>query len=520
MKQMKRTLLAVSMLLSAVQLSATTSGLSYFLPRAQNGTAVDVLGWSPFINKYDADAMYFDFKVQSEWRQSFNSTKLGEYLCFNGTNSMTWGPARNGATNATTDVFSTNFLLPSGFSSEVTFNPKVQSSITDFSLFVGFDEFVAGLWASVHLPLVYTRWNTHIAETPITAVPAAGFAAGEIQNAALTTTPYANVIAAFVGNKTAGDDTTPWAYGRINGSQNETKVGDIALNLGYNFVSKENMYLGVAVRGLFGAGGHSKAQYVFEPTVGYGGRMGVGGMVDAGVRLWEKDEDHCLHAYFAGYAVHLFASKQYRSFDLTNSGIGSRYNLVKKLTVGAPSTYTSPGAIDNMINIGTQQAKIGINVAYEVDLQLTYQTGNIGLDLGYSVGGHGGEKFHSFVSSIPANTYVLYGFTGANALLANQLNSITAVTVAGDQTTGGAATAVTTTNEATYCISNAGTNGLNTASALAPSSFSNCIYGDINYTWRDNDWMPNVSLFANVDFGGSNKTISTWGVGLQGNVSY
>ncbi len=51
---MKKQLLAITLLLSAVELSATTSGLSYFLPRAQNGTAVDVLGWSPEINKYDA----------------------------------------------------------------------------------------------------------------------------------------------------------------------------------------------------------------------------------------------------------------------------------------------------------------------------------------------------------------------------------------------------------------------------------------------------------------------------------
>jgi len=521
MKQMKRTLLAVTMLLSTVQLSATaTYGLSYFLPRAQNGTAVDVLGWSPFINKYDADAVYFDFKAQSEWRQSFDSKKLGEYLFFNGSNSMVWGPQNTGTANLATNVNAINFLLPNGFSSTVTLNPKVQSSITDLSLFVGLDEWVSGLFISAHLPIVWTRWNTHISEVNITPVPTAGFVAGEVDNLAVTTTPYANVTAAFVGNKTAGDDTTPWLYGRINGSQSKTRAGDIALNFGYNFVMKENMYLGVAIRGLFGAGGHSKAEYVFEPTVGYAGRMGVGGMLDAGARLWERDEDHCLHAYLTGYAVHLFASKQVRSFDLLNSGIGSRYNLVKKLTVGAPSTYTAAGGLDNMINIGTQTAKIGINVAYEVNLQLTYQRNNFGADLGYSVGGHGGESFHSFVSAITPNTYVLYGTGAANVLNANATSSYTSVTVAGNETAGGAATVVTSTNEATYCISNSGTNGLNTASVLAPSSFSNAIYGDINYTWRDNDWMPNVSVFGGAEFGGGNKTLSTWSVGLQGNVSY
>jgi len=517
MKQMKRTLLAVTMLLSTVQLSATTSGLSYFLPRAQNGTAVDALGWSPFINKYDADAMYFDFKVQSEWRQSFDSTKLGKYLCFNGENSMTWGVANTAGTTApTTDIFSLNFLLPTGFNSSVEFSPKVQSSITNFGLYVGLDEFVSGLWASALLPLVYTRWNTHLDETPGTAVPAAGFAAGEVQAAALAATPYANVIAAYKGDKTAATSVV-WSYGKIDGSQNETKLGDVALNLGYNFVSKENMYLGLALRGLFGAGGASKAVYVFEPTVGYAGRMGVGGMVDAGVRLWEKDEDHNLHLYFTGYAVHLFANKQNRSYDLTACGTGSRYNLVKKLTIPALPAAATYSNIDNMINIGTQHAKIGINVAYEFNLQFTYQTGNVGFDLGYSGGGHGSEKFGSWVDTITPNTYVLYGAGTADASALLATTSITKVTVSGNQTGTAAAAVVSSANQSTLCISNA---SLNQASALAPSVFSNSIYGDISYTWRDNDWQPNVNLFTQVEFGGSNKTLSTWAVGLQGNVSY
>ena len=516
MKQMKRTLLAVTMLLSTVQLSATTFGTSYFLPRAQNGTAPDALGWSPFINKYDADAMYFDFKVQSEWRQSFSSKKLGEYLCFNGTNSMTWGQANLAGANPTTDITSINFLLPTGFKSSVEFSPKVQSSITSFDLYVGLDEFVSGLWASALLPLVYTRWNTHLDETPGTAAPA-NYPVGDINNVGTTPTLYTSVIGAYVGDKAVTGTTVPWAFGRINGPQNETKLGDVALNLGYNFVSKENMYLGVAIRGLFGAGGHSKAEYVFEPTVGYGGRMGVGGMVDAGVRLYEKDEDHNLHLYFTGYAVHLFSSKQNRSYDLTACGIGSRYNLVKKLTIPAGGGASTLVNLDNMINIGTQHAKIGVNVAYEFNLQFTYQTGNVGFDLGYSGGGHGSEKFGSWVDTITPNTYVLYGTTTANASTALATTAVSAVTVSGSQAATATPAAVTSTNQSTFCISNA---SLNQASALAPSVYANTIYGDISYTWRDNDWQPNVSLFGNVEFGGSNKTLSTWGVGLQGNVSY
>ena len=543
MKNMTKKLLAITMLLSTVQLAtaatttaSTSYGQSFFLPRAQNGTAIDVLGWSPEIHKYDADSIYFDFKVQSEWRQSFSSSKLGEYIFFNGTNSMIFGPQNLTGTTNTTDIYSLNFLLVPGFQSTVTAAPKIQSSITDFSLYVGFDEWVSGLWLSAHLPLVYTRWNTNLTETVTTPVPAAGFLAGQVSNAAQATDPYANVLQAWVGNKTVGDANVVWAYGTINGSQNETKVGDVALNLGYDLVNKENIYFGIALRGLFGAGGASKAVNVFEPMVGTGGRMGVGGNIDAQVRLWERDEDHKFVATFSGYAVHLFNNNQVRSFDLLNCGNGSRYNLVKKLTTiavaPAVSTYSN---IDNMINIGTQKAKIGVGVVYDATLQFAYMMNNVNIDLGWSIGGRSGEKFSSFVTNVPANSYILYDSNTvtaliSNALTANQTNGVSKITVAGNDT-GATAAAVTTTNQATYCISSSTTTttngvttaatgiGLDTASALAPSVVSNCLYLNLGYTWRDNDWCPCVSLFGNVELS-NNKSVNTWGIGLQGNVSY
>ena len=528
MKNMQKKLLALTLLFSTQLCATPVAGVSFFLPRAQNGTAVDILGWSPEINKYDADSIYFDFKAQSEWRQSFNSSKLGTYIFFNGTNTMIFGPQNTGVANISTDVYSLNFLLPSGFQSTVTASPKIQSSISDFSLYVGLDEWKSGLWVSAHLPLVYTRWNANLSETVTAAVPAAGFAAGAVNINAVTAVPYQNVTQAWVGNKTAGDANVVWAYGTINGSQSKTKVGDVAVNLGYNFVNRENMYLGVALRGLFGAGGHSKAQYVFEPMIGYGGRMGIGGFIDGQVRVWERDEDHRFVATASGYAVHLFNNKQVRSFDLVSCGVGSRYNMVKKLstiTAAANSTYSN---IDNMINIGTQTAKIGIGVVYEANIQLSYTICNMNLDLGYSVGGRSAEKFSSFVTQIPVNTYILYSSTAANnanvANAANEATGVSKITVSGNDT-GATQASVITGNAGIYCISNSNTTAaattltLNTASVLAPSVVSNCLYLNVGHTWRDNDWCPNVSLFGNVEFTG-NKSASTWGIGLQGNVSY
>lgn len=523
MQNVTKKLLAITLLLSFVPMQAdadaddsATSGLSYFLPRAQNGTAVDVFGWEESIHKYDADTFYFDFKTQSEFRQSFNSTGLGQYIFFNGTNSMNFGPAQ--PTDTDTDVFSMNFLLPVGFESVVTAKPKVQSSITDFSFFVGLDEWCPGLYVSAHLPLVWTRWNAHLTEVNVTECPTT-YAAGDVQAAAGLATSYTNVVDAFKGNSTV--TTAPiWTYGVINGSQSKTRLGDVAVNLGYDFISKENAHLGVAVRGLFGAGGKSKANYVFEPTIGMAGRMGVGGMIDGHVRLWEKDEDHHICAFLNGYAVHVFDNTQVRSFDLTASGVGSRYNLVKRLTtIAAASANNVYGNLDNMINIGTQGAKISIGAAYEVTLQFSYIANKINFDFGYTGGGHSKEKFSSFADAdaIPANTYLLYNINGGDILtLATSSLGSSEVFVNGNAS-GATTAAVQVSTEDTYCIDN---DWLDTDSALAPSTFASCFYANLGYTWKNNDWQPNVSIFTNVEFGGGNKTLHTWGVGLQGNVSY
>ncbi len=524
MQNVTKKLLAITMLLSIVPMQAgsssgsnSTFGLSYFLPRAQNGTAVDVFGWEPSIHKYDADTFYFDFKTQSEFRQSFNSTGLGEYVFFNGTNVMNFGEAAD----TDVDVNVINFLLPDGFSSTVTAKPKVQSSITDFSFYFGLDEWCPGLYVSAHLPLVWTRWNVHLSEADIVN-PNETYAAGSVVTG--STEPdaaYDSVIAAWKGNvgNAGGSGAPVWSYGVINGSQSKTRLGDVSVNLGYDFISKENMHLGVALRGYFGAGGKSKAQYVFEPTIGMAGRMGVGGMVDGHVRLWERDEDHHICAYLNGYAVHIFDNTQVRSFDLTDAhgGVGTRYNLVKELTTitAQSATYSN---LDNMINIGTQQAKISIGAAYEVTLQFSYTANKMNFDLGWTGGGHSKEKFSSFVNAIDPNTYILYDINGSAAdLTALVVTTGATVVQVNGVDTGSSPAAVTTANQDDYCINN---NWLNTNSALAKSVFASCFYGNVGYTWKNNDWQPNVSLFANVEFAGGNKTLHTWGVGLQGNVSY
>ena len=51
---------------------------------------------------------------------------------------------------------------------------------------------------------------------------------------------------------------------------------------------------------------------------------------------------------------------------------------------------------------------------------------------------------------------------------------------------------------------------------LLKAHFEHCVFGGLNYTWMDSDWMPGVGLFGSAHFSGDdNKSFDRWTVGLQ-----
>lgn len=519
MKHVANKLLVITMLLSVVAVdAATVSGKSFFLPVANNGTAVDTLGWSGATHKFDAGNLYGSLKIQSEFGQNFKRDEIGKYLLMNGTDTAVFGPKNTAGTTNDTNVYAVNFLLDGAFRSTVKLAPKAQDFVTDFGLFVGLDEWMEGLYFQVHAPLHHARWEVAITET-VSTPAAATIGTSFLTPGATVVTPYTDIKNAFKGDKTVGHVTNKWSYGRIDGRRTETKLGDVRVTLGYDLVSRENAHFGVGVQGLFGAGGKSKAEYVFEPVIGYAGRHGVGGVVSGAALLWDKDDANQLKASMHASVVHLFDNEQRRSYDLTNCGKWSRYLLVKKMAT-VPAVANTPAAtygnvIDNMINIGSLKAKIGIDVAYDANLTFCYHMGNMSLDFGYAVAGHSKEKHKSWVDTITDNTYVLWDSANANA---NDSAGATLVTIAGDVTNVGQVTAATMTTASACIIDN---DRLNKDSGLANSAMSHCVFGGLNYNWMDSDWMPGVGVFGSAHFSGDdNNSFDRWSVGLQGNVSF
>lgn len=521
--------LALSLLLSIPCLQATnTTGQSFYFGHQQRGTLVEILGWNHQIHIPENDELDFVFKAQTEGGTSFSNSKLAPYFTSNGTATMVFGP-HNSTTNPTVDVYSVNFLLSQTFQSSVVFNPKITTWVTDFAAYVDLGNWVQGLHLRGHLPLQYLKHELALTET-VSAAGSTQLTSGFIDNAAVNV-PYTTVVGAFVGDKVAGDVLQIWNYGTINGAQHSTKVSDIELMLGYNFINNDRGRFDLEFGGLFGCGGKSKAQYVFEPTFGNLGRMGVVGMIDGQALLWSNEDDSKqLAAYLNGKVGYVFSNTQKRSYDLTNFGNWSRYLIVKKFSsVGTTGTTVYAG-VDNMINVGTLGAKIGDYVTFDVEFMFDLQYNNFNFNLGYECAGHSKEKHKSFVDAIAANTYVVHvPIATETDLIDVAVGTADATTAQGCQNTTGygingniaslaTLTELTTANATTVAIANS---WLDTSSVLAPTAVSQAVVGAINYTWKDNDYLPSLGLYGKAEFDGHNhNTADIWTVGVQGNVSF
>lgn len=514
MKFMKIKLLAIAMLFSvaAVNADVTTGGVSVFMPVAMNGTAASNLGWSGSIYQHDSDELRACFKVQLEYGANNKRSEIGKYLSPSGTDTFIVGPVKTAADNTTTDIAGINLLFDDAFlSGNVTFKPKAQDLVVDFGMYVDLAEWLDGLYFRSHMPLQHSRWEVEIDEAAV-ATAAAAFTTGQVSPGGTEAAIYTTVAAAFKGDTTVGDSTA-WSYGKIDGKRTATKLGDVNLTLGYNFINKEHCHLGVGVTGILGAGGKTKAEYMFEPVIGYAGRFGVGGTIDGGARLWDKDDTHQLVANMTFYAAHLFDNEQRRSYDLKTSNDFSRYLLVKKFNGADPGVYlgSTAGDLTNVLNIASLKAKIGVDVVYNGNITFCWQMDNVSVDFGYQVAGHGKEKHKDWVEKITAQTYGLYN-PAVDAPLDDE-NSIGAVNISGLAIAGTATAAPTVDNG--FFITN---DSLNEDSGLMKSAVEHTLFAGVNYTWSDNEWMPSVGALGSYHIAGSdNNTFDRWSVGFQFN---
>ncbi|MGE0010419.1 MAG: hypothetical protein AB7F19_00455 [Candidatus Babeliales bacterium] len=427
-----------------------------------------------------------------------------------------------------TDVIAENFLLASTFNGEVILKPKVTNVILDFNWRMNLEGLREGLYIDVGVPVVWTRWNMHLEE--ITGpqpgniiIPASAVLVEPFEAPA----PVTTIIDAWRGqtdttltfeSTTAGQapiDITiePMLFARINGRQKKRGIADVHFALGRNFVCTEYSHMAVDLRVIAPTGTRPEGRFVFEPIVGNGHHVGVGGGMSAHTTLWQRDcPDRAMNIWLEGVIYHLFKTKQRRTFDLRpregmcdplneqTRNIGSRYLLLKRFNPdGTFANAFVPGP-----NATTLNADVAINVMGEFVVLFDYQWSNVSFDIGYNLWGRSQESI-TITDEIPENTFGILGGTPIDNNVpgaANRTNSEARINGIGYSTSGDVPDPVFLR-----------TCDLDSRAAQAPAALTNKIFAHLGYTFEGCYYAVFMGIGGEVEFSGiRNNAFNQWGV--------
>ncbi len=360
---------------------------SIFIPRSQGAnTARELAGWEEFIHQFDVGEYYLATGHVLGYYRSFRPQRIARELFgesvlhFVGSHAGKRGPCA---------LLADNFGLSPSFRGSLKIEPIIENVIFDNQFYIGLDPIYCGLYARIHLPIVYTRWNLNLCQTietaPCTQFPACYM--GEQSSPALC-----DIFQALNGQFTFGDMKEPWQFGRIvPGAHGKTGLADIDLILGCDFWQTDTYHFGFFGLVVAPTGNKPNARFLFEPILGNAKHWELGVGISGHLVLWERDADQNLAVYLEGNVTHLFRNTQMRSFDFCNNGSLSRYMLLKELTQSGDSLVYADNLI-NAINFTTRPVDVSVAAKGDISAKICYRSPCFIIDLGYNFYGQTDER--------------------------------------------------------------------------------------------------------------------------------
>lgn len=467
--------------------------------------------------------------ITPEWSQNFNTASTGNYFSLRPSdrshaNTMSFRGSQ--AQNPTfspenTDIVAENFLLASNFSGNTTLLPHIENFVADINMRINLYNRLPGLYIEIGVPIVWTQSHVELFNTssqnPGTVIAiAASNSSIDTPTFFETPAPFHTIQEAYKGIReqqefiftnapaepiTINIDNLQFA--RIDGKQTKSGVADIELVAGYNILCKEKYHLALNARVTVPTGNRPEAVYVFEPIIGNGHHLQIGGGLNWHAVVWNGC-GKSWRIWFDSALYYGFNTKQRRTFDLRGNGVGSRYLLLKRFDeAGTFEDRFIPGP-----NLTTLHAKVKQGLIGQAVLMADYQRGGMTIDCGYGIWGRDKESI-TVTDEIEQGTYGIWGGTPIDNLIpdaANRTNS---------QTTINGLNFYTATNPlfdipSPHTLSNA---NIDPASAESPAALAHSLFIHISYAWRRRHVTPLIGIGGQVEISGKqNNALNMWSV--------
>ena len=405
---MKRTQRSFLFLGIALLSSDLFCAIAYFSPRSQSvDSARELVGWTHQINLCCQENVYGSFSVTPEYSQSFDNRDITECLfspdlsCVDGFPLLTVSGSQV-ADRGEQDWLADYFGLPTNFKSTITFSPQVDTFLVDIDFYLGLDEWVSGLYFRVHAPVVHTRWRLGMCETIIQSgtqnYPEGYFTPNETNRTNLLDTVEEFISQGRTPN--LGPDVqfrslqaSKWS-GRFCNRLTKTRLSDVIIALGWNFICNDYAHLGFNFRFSAPAGNRPKGEFLFEPMVGNGHHWTTGGGLTGHYTFWEScDGCRSVGLYADANVTHLFSARQKRSFDLCN-GPNSRYMLAERLGTPVQNNLQGNGVTPEaqfktvftpVANLTTFDVDVSVGAQLDATALIDFRFSNVQFDIGYNV---------------------------------------------------------------------------------------------------------------------------------------
>jgi len=469
-------------------------GRSFFSPRSQStNLAREMSGWYPHIYQYGMTTNYSSIAINPAYAHSVRPARIAE--CLFGTDTL----AISGSTienRGPQDLLADYFGLSPQFASVVKISPEIKNLMINIDGYWGFDKYCNGLYARVHVPLVWTRWRLDMCEEVELTGQTVPFPPLYMAQEAIPA-PTDTFLDVLNGTIRFGQMQEPLAYGKVNGAQTTTGVSDIQFTLGWNFILEERGHLGLSLRAAAATGTKPKSRFLFEPLVGNGHHWECGIGLSALSLLWEKDGEQELSFCVELNMMYSCASKQKRSFDLSPNGLCSRYMLVKEFDENG--NYT--GHLSPLINHTTLDCKIHIDVQCDILFMFDYTYNGLVFDIVYNGWIRSREKI-ALDACFAKNRFALKGIQDV-LFNTGELSNITqsSATIHGNNFSD---QVIVADPIPPLFISG---DDLNLLSATAWRMLTHKIFGYIGYSWFESTlrYKPFIGIGGEIEFEGENE---------------
>ncbi len=426
-----------------------------FTIRSQGANALRRMVQSvDIMNVYDICALNGTVAVTPEYTKSIRTNDIvkclfGGPLC--GSCDQLKIQGSRVADRDETALLADYFYLPTDFSSVISVRPNIQSFLIDFFGYIGFDNWVTGMYAWVQAPLTWTKWNLNFCEqiqAPGELDYLAGYFSPDVIQRQNLLPDFSSYIRGDAPQTVTQEDITITFDGltcaQICGTHTKTALSEIRFALGWNFLLCRDYHLGVNLQVSAPTGNKVDAQFLFAPQNGNDHHWEFGFGVDAHTLLWQSD---CENAHFGFYLdanlTHMFKNTQKRCFDLCGKPL-SRYMLAERMD--APNDAQElQSATDNALfpatkfnnefapvaNVTMRNVDVSIGIQADIVFMFNYTNKHWSWDIGYNLWARSRERIkrNDHCDQFTPNTWALKGDAqvfGFDTTVASQARALSA----------------------------------------------------------------------------------------------